>query len=220
MSTFVQRLRKALASPRLVIWASADRANPLAKDVSTSPTLTSGSGAPTHTEPQGSLYLRTDGASPEVIIYANTDGSTTWAPAATAEDVNANQFVEVNTVTASGGGGGATAGTLAVNVRRYSGADVNAAVTLLIVATDSAYSGPWGANGHVTFSNATTGTLVASGSGWALIQTDADGAFGCALANSSDETVHFAGCTAVGVNTLANGVVVVRSVSGSATWAP
>lgn len=38
-----------------------------------------GSGAPTFTAAQGSLYLRTDGSSTSTRLYVNTTGSTTWA---------------------------------------------------------------------------------------------------------------------------------------------
>lgn len=85
MSTNVQRLRRWLATAKLYVWSATDRENPLAKDVSASPTLTSGSGAPTHTEPQGSVYLRTDGTTARTIVYANTDGSTTWDVVGDAE---------------------------------------------------------------------------------------------------------------------------------------
>jgi hypothetical protein len=37
-----------------------------------------GSGAPTFSAAQGSLYLRTDGSSTSTRLYANTTGSTTW----------------------------------------------------------------------------------------------------------------------------------------------
>jgi hypothetical protein len=43
-----------------------------------------GSGAPTITAPQGSLYLRTDGSSVSTRLYVNTNGSTTWTAATTA----------------------------------------------------------------------------------------------------------------------------------------
>lgn len=133
--------------------------------------------------------------------------------------LSANDFIEVNAIAAAGGSGGATAGTLDVDVRRYNGDAVTAAVTLLIVASDSAYAGAYDSNANVTFNTASAGTLVASGNGWALVETDASGNFTCATANASDETVYFAGKTAVGVDTLANGALVVRSVSDSATWA-
>lgn len=44
----------------------------------------SGSGAPSFTAPQGSLYLRTDGSSTSTRAYINTTGSTTWTAITTA----------------------------------------------------------------------------------------------------------------------------------------
>jgi hypothetical protein len=43
-----------------------------------------GSGAPTLTAAQGSLYLRTDGSATSDRMYINTDGTTTWTPVITA----------------------------------------------------------------------------------------------------------------------------------------
>lgn len=40
--------------------------------------ILAGSGAPSASAPQGSLYLRTDGSSTSTRVYVNTDGSTTW----------------------------------------------------------------------------------------------------------------------------------------------
>ena len=42
---------------------------------SVAPTVTSGSGAPSATEPNGSIYLRTNGASADEAIYARIGGS-------------------------------------------------------------------------------------------------------------------------------------------------
>jgi len=39
------------------------------------PTITSGSGAPTATEPNGSIYLRTNGTTADQAIYARISGS-------------------------------------------------------------------------------------------------------------------------------------------------
>lgn len=39
------------------------------------PTITSGSGAPTATEPNGSIYLRTNGANADQAIYARIGGA-------------------------------------------------------------------------------------------------------------------------------------------------
>lgn len=43
-----------------------------------------GSGAPTVSAPQGSLYIRTDGSSTSTRLYVNTNGSTTWTNVTTA----------------------------------------------------------------------------------------------------------------------------------------
>jgi len=43
-----------------------------------------GSGAPTVSAGQGSLYLRSDGSTTNDRAYINTNGSTTWTPIATA----------------------------------------------------------------------------------------------------------------------------------------
>lgn len=71
----------------------------------------------------------------------------------------------------------------------------------------------------VTFSAATTGSIVASGNGWALVQTDATGAFACTVSDSADETVYFNAATPVGgVSSAAAGCVVIASNSDAATW--
>jgi hypothetical protein len=43
-----------------------------------------GSGVPTISAAQGSLYLRTDGSSTSTRAYINTNGSTTWTAITTA----------------------------------------------------------------------------------------------------------------------------------------
>lgn len=48
------------------------------------PRIVCGTGAPTFTAPQGSLYLRVDGSSVSTRAYINTTGSTTWTAVTTA----------------------------------------------------------------------------------------------------------------------------------------
>jgi hypothetical protein len=43
-----------------------------------------GSGAPTFSAAQGSIYLRTDGSSTSTRMYINSNGSTTWTNVTTA----------------------------------------------------------------------------------------------------------------------------------------
>jgi hypothetical protein len=48
------------------------------------PQVCMGSGAPTLSAAQGSLYLRTDGTGVADRAYINTDGGTTWTAISTA----------------------------------------------------------------------------------------------------------------------------------------
>lgn len=48
------------------------------------PYILTGTGAPTLTAPQGTLYLRLDGSSTSTRAYINTTGSTTWTNITTA----------------------------------------------------------------------------------------------------------------------------------------
>lgn len=44
------------------------------------PTITSGAGAPAAVVAKGSVYLRTDGASADEVLYVATDAAGTWVP--------------------------------------------------------------------------------------------------------------------------------------------
>jgi hypothetical protein len=57
---------------KVTLWISGDEA-----DIASSPTLTSGSGAPSAAEPNGSLYLRTNGGAASTL-YARISGA--WSP--------------------------------------------------------------------------------------------------------------------------------------------
>lgn len=63
---------------------TAGGANALTIGASAAIRITWGSGVPTLTAPQGSLYLRTDGSSTSTRAYINTDGATTWTAITTA----------------------------------------------------------------------------------------------------------------------------------------
>lgn len=47
-------------------------------------TIIAGTGAPTESAPQGSLYLRKDGSGTDDRLYVNTDGADTWTNVTTA----------------------------------------------------------------------------------------------------------------------------------------
>ena len=70
MASFAYRYRKAIAAVGLGVRPAATTAD---ADV---PTVTSGSGAPTATtEPNGSIYLRTNGAIGDDSLYMRIGGS-------------------------------------------------------------------------------------------------------------------------------------------------
>jgi hypothetical protein len=50
----------------------------LVTSIPTAPTISTGTGAPSTTQPRGSVYLRSDGAQ-DTTVYINTDGAATWA---------------------------------------------------------------------------------------------------------------------------------------------
>lgn len=58
------KFRRGLAMVGIAIKGSADEAD------TTSPTITSGSGAPTATEPANSFYLRSDGSDKALSLYS------------------------------------------------------------------------------------------------------------------------------------------------------
>jgi len=68
-STFAKRFRKAIASTKFGVRTSATEAD------ADTPTITSGSGVPAASEPNGSIYLRTDAANADQSIYSRIGGS-------------------------------------------------------------------------------------------------------------------------------------------------
>ena len=56
MADKIFRVRKPHSFNKLIVWSSLDES-----DIAASPTLTSGSGAPSASEPNGSMYFRTNG---------------------------------------------------------------------------------------------------------------------------------------------------------------
>lgn len=71
----------------------------------------------------------------------------------------------------------------------------------------------------VTFSAATVGSIIASGNGWALVLTNATGAFACTISDSADETIYFRAITADAISDLGHRCTVVASNEDAATWA-
>ena len=129
----------------------------------------------------------------------------------------ADKFV-VATIAVADAPGGATTAALTLDLTRADGTVLTAAVQVFIDAVTTQYYAD-GSRGACTFGSATKGTIVASGAGWALVTTDADGEFDCTMTNASDETVYFSVRPApAGNQTAGSGVFAVLSNSDAATW--
>lgn len=131
-----------------------------------------------------------------------------------------DQFV-VATVTVPDTGGGGTAALATVSLKRAedNATDPATICTFLLVGKDAQYE-PMGSVtlGSCTFGTATTGSIVASGTGWCLCQSDAAGDFACTITDTVDETLYFVAQTAEGMDNTGHRCVVVASNSDSAAW--
>jgi hypothetical protein len=122
------------------------------------------------------------------------------------------------TITAPHATGGATTSALAVTLTRQGGSALQSARQVLINCNLTQYN-PKSNLGSCTFGSATSGSIIASGSGWALVETTAAGAFGCTLTNLVDETVYISVAhPAAGVSNAAKGVNAVISPVTTTTW--
>ena len=114
--------------------------------------------------------------------------------------------------------GGATTTTLTVTLTQVDGTAVTTAKQVMVTLGATRYE-PVTLDSSPTFSSPTVGSIIASGSGWALIQTSTAGAFSCTLTNATDETLYISARTAhAGVSTADAGCVVVESNSDSVAW--
>lgn len=134
-------------------------------------------------------------------------------------DLRYGRLVQV-VITAVGGTGGATAGTLDVQVNDLNGTAITRAVTLFMESSQTQYAGPFAATGTAFFGAASVGTLVAgTGTLAAIITTNATGHYVSVTDNAADETCWFSARTADGGHVdAAAGCVVVDCVPNDATW--
>ncbi len=108
---------------------------------------------------------------------------------------------------------------LAVAVHNLAGYALRKACTFKLVCSDVEYGGQQVPNAHVSFSAATVGSILASGPGWAVVQTAATGEFACTVSDSEYETVWFSACSVDGgEDDIATAVVVRGCVPQSITW--
>lgn len=115
--------------------------------------------------------------------------------------------------------GGGTDAALTLTLTQADGTALQSARQVMINAGSEQYNHFAALSSTVTFGTATTGSIVASGNGWALVQTSAAGAFACTASNSADETVYFSVDKAsAGVSDIATACDVLGSNSDAATW--
>ena len=86
--------------------------------------------------------------------------------------------------------GGATDGAFSLQLKDLNNTNITSARRVMVLA-NATEAGPDSLSATVTFATATTGSLVDSGNGWPVIDTDATGAFACTATNSADETIYF-----------------------------
>ena len=196
-----QKFKRSLAAFGLVVRTSATSV------LTSDPSITAGSGAPSDAEPNGSAYLRTAGG-----LYQRCAGA--WVPVALPD-------VHVLATVAVGNATGSNAATCTLQLKQLDNStNIASARQVLLLANSTQYQ-PYTnvpAVSSVTFGTATVGSIVASGQGWALVETSATGAFACTCTNSDDETTYFYAQN-VTVSDLAKATNVVGSNSDTAVWA-
>lgn len=204
------------------------------------PTVTSGSAVPAASEPNGSLYMRTNGllytrvggawvnedaaGAAAAAAAAQADATQAFADAAAAQSTadacnNRDMYAAVAVADI---GGGVLDTPLTCTIRRNSSAgDIpTGSVRFMIVATSVQY-GPPLLDATVTFGAATLGTIVASGAGWVLVASEANNAtaFACTVSRAaSPGVVYFRATPAEASDAPDSGALAIISNSDIATW--
>ena len=121
------------------------------------------------------------------------------------------------TIAVANATGGATTAALTLQMTRADGTNIATARQVYIVSSLTQYRG--NPSGSATYGSATVGAIIASGTGWALVQTNATGAFACTVTDAADETLYFSVTNALGgVSVVGEYAAVVGSNSDPATW--
>lgn len=115
--------------------------------------------------------------------------------------------------------GGVNTAALNLDLFRLDGTTVlGGARQVMIRCSSTQYDPAPNVESSVTFGTATAGSIIASGGGWCLCETDATGNFDCTVTNTDDETLYFWAETASKVSDSAKGALVVASNADSAQW--
>lgn len=165
-------------------------------------------------EDTGGLYTATD------VEDALAEVKTIADAAAAAADVLGEDYFVLATVAVADASGGATDSALTLSLAQAtSGSDLASARRVLLYAFTSQYMpGLPNAESSVSFGTATTGSIVASGPGWAIVETDSAGDFACTVTNTDDEALYFAALTQTVQSDPTKACVVINSNSDVATW--
>jgi hypothetical protein len=131
-----------------------------------------------------------------------------------------DQFVTA-TIAVEDGTGGDNSLLLSLQLKRAYDHTTNIASARQVLIMSKVFTGhqyapadlDWGSDG-VSYGTATAGSIIASnaaasGEGWALIETNATGAFACTVTNVQDATTWYIAKTADGVSDLAKRCLVI-----------
>lgn len=116
--------------------------------------------------------------------------------------------------------GGGTDAALTVDLYRLDGTTVLGGAKQIAIRAQNTQYAQTSLNANVTFGTAVKGSIIASGAGWALVETDADGEFDCAATNAADETVYFSVYhnPPAGQSDSTKSCIVLACNSDAATW--
>ena len=114
--------------------------------------------------------------------------------------------------------GGVTTSAGTIQVKDLAGANLAKECVVLLTGSDTEYAGDLDMNANVAFTDTGAGSILASGTCWAVVKTDATGLANITATNANDETVWMHACTAEGTDALANGVLVRGCIPDDATW--
>ena len=108
---------------------------------------------------------------------------------------------------------------LTLQLNRLDGSTAIAAARQVMINTSTTQYAPAGQpEASVTFGTATVGSIIASGQGWCLAETDATGAFACTATNTDNEAIYFFVQAAARLSDVSKGCGVVASNTDLATW--
>jgi len=135
---------------------------------------------------------------------------------AASGDLLNDRFV-VATIAVANATGGATTAALTLQLNRADGTPITAARQVAIFGSTLQYARN-NPSSTLSYGTATAGSIIYPGSGYAIVKTDATGAFACTATNSADQTLYFMATVPDAVSLTADGVLGVISNLDSAAW--